>query len=94
MITNSLYLFEAEAVAEREPPVRPARSLLSDILNLRTAPQRREALAAIADPKLRALVRFYVEDYFARRSGRALPNLSRIEEEEAHVDPNHSANFQ
>ena len=86
---SSLPLFEAEAVAEREPPERPARVHLSEILRLRAAPQRREALTAITDPKLRALVRFYVEDYFARRSGRALPNLSRIEEEEANEIPSH-----
>lgn len=90
MITNSLSLFESEAVADREPAARPARSHLNDILRLRASAQRREALAAIDDPKLRALVRFYVEDYFARRSGRALPNLTRIEEEEAHEIPSRS----
>lgn len=90
MITNSLSLFESEVVAEREPPARPARSHLNDILRLRAAAQRRQALSAIDDPKLRALVRFYVEDYFARRNGRALPNLTRIEEEETYASQSRS----
>lgn len=80
---NTLPLFDSTPSVDREPPLRPGRSYVSDILSLRTAPERRAALAAITDPKTRALVRFYVEDYFARRSGRALPDLSRIEAEEA-----------
>lgn len=79
---SSLPLFEADIVAEREPPPRSARSYLRDIMRLRAAPERRAALLAITDAKTRAAVRFYLEDYFARRNGRALPNLAQIEAEE------------
>lgn len=89
-MSHSLPLFDPGPSVDREPPPRSGRSYISDILSLRTAPERRAELAAIADPKLRALVRFYVEDYYARRSGRALPNLTRIEEEEAHEIPSRS----
>jgi len=60
----------------------PAYRYLDRILKLRTADKRRLALAEIADPDTRAVVRFYVEDHFARLHRRPLPDLARIQMEE------------
>ncbi len=60
----------------------PAYRYLNRILKLRTAEKRCQALAEIADPDTRAVVRFYVEDHFARLHRRPLPDLARIQMEE------------
>lgn len=62
--------------------VTPPRVYRAQILRLRSAGHRRDALARIADAKTRAVVRFYIEDHFARLHRRALPDLARIEREE------------
>jgi len=61
--------------------LRP-RHQATAILNIKTPEARRSALALIANPRRRAIVRFYVEDDFARRFQRNLPDLSRLMTEE------------
>lgn len=83
----SLSLFEdPPPVAEADGPpgadMTPPRVYRARILKLRRAEQRSEALACIANPNTRAVVRFYIEDHFARLYRRALPDLTRIEIEE------------
>lgn len=60
----------------------PAYRHLNRILKLRTAEKRCQALAEIANADTRAVVRFYVEDHFARLHRRPLPDLARIQIEE------------
>jgi hypothetical protein len=58
------------------------RQYADEILGMRTAAERKRALEAIEDPKVRAIARFYVEDYFAKRFKRPLPDLNQITAEE------------
>lgn len=86
-MNQSLALFEdpppdVEVDALPGVDATPPRVYRARILKLRSAEQRREALASIADPGTRAVVRFYVEDHFARLHRRALPDMTRIEAEE------------
>jgi len=39
--------------------------------------ERTQAIEGLTDPATRAVVRFYVDDYFARRDGTPLPDLKR-----------------
>jgi hypothetical protein len=61
--------------------LRP-RHQAAAILSIKTSEARRSALALIDNPRRRAIVRFYVEDDFARRLQRNLPDLSRLMAEE------------
>jgi hypothetical protein len=47
------------------------------IIDMTTDAQRAVAIESIPDLNSRAIVRFYVEDYFARRDGTPLPDLKR-----------------
>lgn len=83
-LMRPLPLFEeAEPELQSAPEQNiPARVYRNEILRLPTRGERAEALARIADPRLRATVRFYVEDYFARLKYRRLPDFSTILREE------------
>lgn len=82
-MNRSLALFEDPPLAAGEPAaggadVTPPRAYRARILKLRRAGQRRAALANIADPATRAVVRFYIEDHFARLHHRPLPDFQMI----------------
>lgn len=83
-MSASLALFEQDPPPVITPYIDPTPGYLHcrRILALRSKEKRREALAAIADPNTRAVVRFYVEDYFSRLHQRPLPCLACIEAEE------------
>jgi len=53
------------------------RLTAASIISLESAEQRAEALDKIDDSAERGIVRFYIEDYFARRDGTPLPDLKR-----------------
>ena len=53
------------------------RAIAARIIDMNTDTERTTALEAITDASARAIVRFYVDDYFARRDGTPLPDLQR-----------------
>jgi len=67
--------FETDTTPLRLDPREPLRVVAARIIDMNTDAERTTALEAITDSRTRAIVRFYVEDYFARRDGTPLPSL-------------------
>jgi hypothetical protein len=58
--------------------IKRPRQHAAELLDLSTPAARHAALVAIQDANTRAVVRFYVEDAFARRRHTRLPDFASI----------------
>jgi len=68
-------LFETDTPPPRLDRHEPLRVVAARIIDMNTDAERATALEAITDPNTRTIVRFYIDDYFARRDGTPLPSL-------------------
>jgi hypothetical protein len=69
--------FETETPPPGLDRHEPLRFIAARIIDMNTDTERTAAFEAITDPLARVIVRFYVDDYFARRDGTPLPDLKR-----------------
>jgi hypothetical protein len=67
--------FETDTPSPRLDRHEPLRVVAARIIDMNSDTERTTALDAITDSHARAIVRFYVDDYFARRDGTPLPSL-------------------
>jgi len=72
-----IYLIEPDNPRICSVTCVPLRVAATMIIDMTTDAQRAVAIESIPDLNSRAIVRFYVEDYFARRDGTPLPDLKR-----------------